>query len=181
MDSGPLIFFHFHHYWNEGTDPILLNCRSITEPAAQPLLSSLKVNVSNPKLLLAWLETNPVSYITSLHVHLDAYASNSAASIGLWKQLFEKLAREAANLLHLSVYWDAEGWMRGLGADVAFVRALVLLKVKETVKIGGFYGMHWPEFLETRMGLKPVDESLRDGTWRGILKGFQRGSEGIVP
>jgi len=62
--------------------------------------------------------------------------------------------------------------MRGLGADMTFMRALALLKVKETVKIGGFYRIYWPEFLERRMRLKPVKKSLRDETWRNILRGF---------
>jgi hypothetical protein len=44
-----------------------------TAEAVQHLLSSLSVNVSEPDALLAWLETNDASYVTALHVHLDAY------------------------------------------------------------------------------------------------------------
>src|SRR5271170_7614577 len=72
VSPAPYIFFHSPsgHWWEEGTDPILLNCRSINEEAVQHLLSSLSVNVSKPDALLAWLETNDASYITALHVHL---------------------------------------------------------------------------------------------------------------
>jgi hypothetical protein len=52
VSPAPYIFFHSPsgHWWEEGTDPILLNCRSINEEAVQHLLSSLSVNVSKPGL-----------------------------------------------------------------------------------------------------------------------------------
>ena len=46
--------------------------------------------------------------------------------------------------------------MQGLGKDVAFLRALVILRVKSTIVIKGFYTVRWPEFIERKMGLRPV-------------------------
>jgi hypothetical protein len=65
VSPAPYIFFHSPsgHWWEEGTDPILLNCRSINEEAVQHLLSSLSVNVSKPDALLAWLETNGPTFL----------------------------------------------------------------------------------------------------------------------
>jgi hypothetical protein len=91
------------------------------------------------------------------------------------------LARDATDLQHLSVYWDAEGWMQGLGKDVTFLRALVMLRVKSTIVIEGFYAVRWPEFMERKMGLRPVQQSLRSRTWVRMVSGFQRGTEGIIP
>ena len=183
VSPAPYIFFHSPsgHWWEEGTDPILLNCRSINEEAVQHLLSSLSVNVSKPDALLAWLETNDASYITALHVHLDAY--DKAPSAARWSRLFEKLRREATNLQHLSVYWDHEGYLhRGLGKDISFVQALVQLKVTKTISIGGFYAQRWPEYLEEKMGLKPSnDQNIPGSTWSRMLKNYQKGTEGIRP
>jgi len=179
VSPAPYIFFHSPsgHRWEEGTDPILLNCRSINEEAVQHLLSSLSVNVSQPDALLAWLEANDASYITALHVHLDAY--DKAPSAARWSRLFEKLGREATNLQHLSVYWDHEDYLhRGLGKDVSFVQALVQLKVTKTISIGGFYAQRWPEYLEEKMGLKPLnDQDIPGSTWSRMLKSYQKGPD----
>src|SRR5271156_1111070 len=86
-----------------------LNCRSINEEAVQHFLSSLSVNFSKPDALLVWLETNDASYLTALHVHLDAY--DKAPSAAHWSRLFEQVGREATNLQHLSVYWDHDGYL----------------------------------------------------------------------
>src|SRR5271168_3619599 len=51
--------------------------------------------------------------------------------------------------------------MRGLGKDVAFLRALVTLRVNPTIVIEGLYAVRWLEFMEWKMGLRPVQESLR--------------------
>jgi hypothetical protein len=183
VSPAPYIFFHraSGYRWEEGTDPILLNCRSINEEAVQHLLSSLSINVSQPDALLAWLEINDASYITSLHVHLDAYYK--APSATRWSRLFEKLGREATNLQHLSVYWDHEGYIhRGLGMDISFVQALVQLKVAKTISIRGFYAQRWPEYIEEKMGLKPFDDENIPGTaWSRMLKSYQKGTEGIRP
>jgi hypothetical protein len=72
--------------------------------------------------------------------------------------------------------------MQGLGKDVAFLRVLVTLRVKSTIVIEGFYAVRWPEFMERKMGLRPVQESLRRShTWVRMVRGFQRGTEGIIP
>ncbi|EXJ61259.1 uncharacterized protein A1O5_12051 [Cladophialophora psammophila CBS 110553] len=143
MASPPYIFFHNRnggYWWHEKTDPILQNCRTINEEAAQSLLSSLTVNVSQPCSLLRWLNKNHPAYITDLVVFVDACCDSPPAMH--WSQLFEKLGREATNLQHLTIYWDSENFVhRGLGKDLCFVRALTQLKVKKTITIEGFYAL----------------------------------------
>lgn len=71
--------------------------------------------------------------------------------------------------------------MGGLGKDVTFLRALVTLKVQRTVVIDGFYAVRWPIFIESKMGLKPVEENMRNHSWVRIMRGFQKGTESINP
>ena len=156
MVSAPYIFFHTdRHRWHDDTDPILVNCKTINEEIAQPLLTSLSVNVSRPDTLLSWLGNNDAAYISYLLVFVDAYCFAPPAT--RWSKLFEKLGREATNLQHLVVYWDQEGPIHtGLGTDLCFVRALTQLKVKRSITLEGFYAKPWPECLERKMGLKSV-------------------------
>jgi exonuclease 3'-5' domain-containing protein 1 len=106
--------------------------------------------------------------------------------------------REARNIQHLSVYWDAQGpWGTppwniedplhlplhiGLGKDVVIVRGLAQLEVKESVEIGGFYAKHWPRYLQEKMGLEPVNKQNIPGSfWERSLRDYQDGTEGLNP
>lgn len=82
---------------------------------------------------------------------------------------------------NLSVYWDADP-LEGLGKSVVFVRGLVLLRLKRSIEIGGFYAQRWPRHLEERMGLKPVNKQTAPGNyWEGELRGYHRGTEYLNP
>jgi hypothetical protein len=192
MAHPPYIFFHsLHgHRWKEGTDPILLNCKSINEEAAQPLLTSLTLNVSQPRGLLTWLKTNDAKYIPTIHVFVDAFIcfdlmsgmaeKNYTQLITSWQRLFKMLAREATNLLHLEVYWDHYCFVHpGLGKDLCFVRALAQLKVQQSIKIEGCYAQPWPEYLERKTGLRP--SAPGEDSWDAELRRYQSGTQGLVP
>lgn len=176
MYSPPYIFFHSRkgYYWEQGTNPALQALPTLND-APQNLLPSLGINVSQPDALMTWLETNNASLISDLAVHVEA---TDAASSQRWCVLFDKLQREATEIQNLSVYWDAEGPIHiGLGKSVVFVRGLAQLKVKRSVKIGGFYAKHWPRYLEDKMGLKPVDENIAKSSWERSLREYQKGTE----
>jgi len=192
MAHPPYIFIHWlhGHRWHERTDPILLNCSSINEEAAQPLLTSLTVNVSEPLGLLNWLKSNNPKYITGLDVFVDAYVKFDLMSgmaeknynqlLTSWQRLFDKLAREATNLQHLKVYWDWENFIHpGLGKDLCFVRALAQLKVQQSIKIDGFYAQPWPEYLERKMGLRPSVPA--EDPLAAERRRYQNGTQGLLP
>jgi hypothetical protein len=178
--------------WEEGTDPALQKLHTLND-APKDLLPSLTINVSQPKALMTWLETNNAALITHLSIFLEATSSSSSPP--LWCRLFDKLQREATNIQHLSIYWDAEGpWGTrrpwniedtlhfGLGRSVVFLRGLAQLKVKKGVEIGGFYAKYWPRYLEEKMGLKPVNKQNDTGSsWEWSLRDYQYGTERLNP
>jgi len=194
MYSPPYFYFHSRvgHRWQTGTDPALLSLHTLND-APKDLLPSLTINVSQPEALITWLETNNAALISNLSIFLHATSSPSRPPI--WSRLFDKLQREATNIQHLSIYWDAEGpWGTrppwniedalhfGLGRSVVFLHGLVQLKVKKGVEIGGFYAKHWPKYLEEKMGLKPVNKQNLPGSfWEWSLRDYQRGTERFDP
>ncbi|KAF1994994.1 hypothetical protein P154DRAFT_566953 [Amniculicola lignicola CBS 123094] len=182
MYNPPYIFFHREegYSWEEGTDPALHKLPTLNK-ATHDLLPSLTINVSRCDGLMTWLKTNDASLITDLTIFLDATTFQPRPE--RWCVLFDKLQHEATNIRNLSVYWDAEGpWHIGLGKSVVFVRGLALLKVKESVDIGGMYAKHWPRYLEEKMQLKPVNRDAVPGSvWIKMLRDYQRGTEHLNP
>lgn len=194
MYSSPYIFFHDGkgHRWAKGTDPALQKLDTLND-ASKELLPSLIVNVSEPDSLMTWLGTNSAALISDLFIFVRA--TSFAPSPQRWCLLFDKLQREATNIQHLSVYWDAEGpwgtkppWNLddplhfGLGQSVVFVRGLALLKVKRSVEISGLYAVHWPTYLEEKIGLMPVNKQNLPGTPRNrSLRDYQKGTERLNP
>jgi hypothetical protein len=182
MYSPPYIFFHSRkgYCWKKGTNPVLQKLSTLND-APDDLLQSVAINVSQPDALATWLETNNAALISDLIVFVDA--TDAAPSPQRWCLLFDKLQREATKIQNLSVYWDAEGPIHiGLGKSVIFIRGLAQLKVEKSLKIGGFYAMHWPRYLEEKMALKPVNKEIFPGSpWVGMLKKYQRGTESRNP
>lgn len=195
MYSPPYIFFHSRvgYWWKDGTDPALQKLRTLND-APKDLLPSLAINVSQPKALMTWLETNNAALITNITIILDAHSNSSSPP--LWCQLFDKLQQEETNIQHLSICWDSDGpWGQpkpwgmedfffhyGLGRSVVFLRGLAQLKVKEKLEISGFYAKHWPRYLEEKMGLRPVERLNVPGSWwERSLKDYQDGTERFDP
>ena len=175
MYAPPYIFFHGRKgfRWEDGVDPALKKLDSLND-APSDLLPSLTINVSQPNALLHWLNTNNGSLITDLFIFVDGVVSGSP-SPREWCLLFDKLRLEATNLRTVRVFWDADGpwgmpkpWIIkdaehvGLGRSVVFVRGLAQLKVKESLKISGLYAKDWPQYLEEKMGLKPIEDTPSD-------------------
>lgn len=189
MCSPPYIFFHSRV--EEGTNPALHNLHTLND-APNDILPSLTINVSQPKALLTWLGIKSATLITNLPNLLDATSRPSGTP--LWCQLFDKLQREATNIQHLRIYWDAEGpwgtgppWRLegplhfGLGRSVVFLRGLVQLKVKKGVEIGGFYAEHSPRYLE-KMGWKPFDkQNIPVSFWERLSRDYQSGTSRFNP
>ena len=43
------------------------------------------------------------------------------------------------------------------------------------------YAVHWPEFIGSKMGLRPLQENLRTYSMFKPIRAFQRGTEGSSP
>lgn len=157
----------------------------------RPEVSEFDIIVSNPTHLLHWLRNNDATQLSTLRIISDAtdmdddallnnpFMSTAAhTKTSEWQRLFELLATDgvAPSLKCLEVFWDCEGRHRGLGKSVDFIRALGKLRPKEHVKISGFYGLNWPDFLRREMGVPVTAEKRSFG-----LGGFQRGTEGLNP
>ncbi|KAI9859766.1 MAG: hypothetical protein M1813_006483 [Trichoglossum hirsutum] len=194
MFPSPTLYFHSAegYHWENGTDLALQKLHTLND-APIDLLPSLTIKVSQPDTLMTWLETNNAALITDLIIWS---LLSSAPSPQQWCRLFDRLQREANNIQHLNMYWEAEGpWgeippcdinnpgpFEGLGKSVVFLRGLAQLKVKKSVKIGGFYAKHWPRYLEAKMGLKPINMNDFLGSFgESMLRDYQEGTEGLNP
>jgi hypothetical protein len=48
----------------------------------------------------------------------------------------------------------------------------------KTISIGGFYTQRWPEYLEEKMDLKPLnDQNIPGSTRPRMLKNYQKGTD----
>ncbi|BCS22479.1 uncharacterized protein APUU_30704A [Aspergillus puulaauensis] len=123
-----------------------------------------------------------------------------------WVGLLDTLIDEAKDLRNLKVvfdarYFDTEPHVRGLGADVPFVRELARIKQVETLErlaIAGFYAKHWPSYLQQEMGtgVKVTAEAgmftspagVENTIWSEmqsfqvtLLKKYQESTENLMP
>ncbi|RMJ22993.1 hypothetical protein PHISP_06133 [Aspergillus sp. HF37] len=70
----------------------------------------------------------------------------------------------------------------GMGQNVEFVRGLATLKVRKSVQLRGFYGLHWPAYLEEQIGLKPhVEEHAPRSYYARALADYQSDTRGLNP
>lgn len=175
MYDPPYMFFNaFGHRFSDGTDPKLQSFKTLND-APKDLLPSLTVNISGPDPLLAWLDNNDASLITDLFLFLLPFRPPTAQQ---WCPLFDRLSREATNIQTLRIYFDADGpWGTkppwdiedpihyGMGHSVVFIRGVARLKVHKSLEIEGFYAVHWPAYLEERIGLKPVVKEYAYGSY----------------
>jgi hypothetical protein len=102
MATSPHLLFHSvsGHRWAPRDRPHPAQLRK--HQVAQPLLTSLTVNVSQTDTLLSWLDEDDARYITDLLVFVDVYYK--APSAIRWNQLFQNArtrCNESAKLSNL--------------------------------------------------------------------------------
>ncbi|KAL4992160.1 hypothetical protein BDW68DRAFT_150661 [Aspergillus falconensis] len=116
-----------------------------------------------------------VKHIKELNLILPWTASSH---LQYWLLLLKVLAREATGLKHLAVAWLAECWSpmqmrrgaRGIGDNVASVRALARVTQVSDLFIGGFYA-NWLAFLKREMEDHGVNVMAEAGEFAAMLQG----------
>jgi hypothetical protein len=195
MYSAPYIIFGSCSYrFKEENDPRLQTFESLNA-APKDLLPSLTVHAVHPEPVLNWLEKNDASLITDLYIFPLTLAPDDRGAGQRWCRLFDKLSREAPNIQSLEVFWDAVGpwgtrppweWEDplnyGMGRSVEFIRGLATLKVRKSVQLRGFYALHWPAYLQEKIGLKPLVEAHAPGSYNArALTDYQIDTRGLNP
>lgn len=186
----PQIIPHFRPATNSPLTPsILRTCKQIHNEASRTLYSKNKFLISEPETDLKWFsQMGPrnIKLLNSIRIfpHAVYYITDkifgSAKESRYWYMLLDHLAREATGLRNVYVYWDAEPTCGhfGAGKDLRFVRKLAKIQGLENMTINGFYGVHWPRYLEEHMGVAVREEE--NDFLRSVRK-FQRGTETLVP
>lgn len=184
---------HLHHRKDpeSGTlcPSLLLTCRTIHAEANEILYSANVFTVVYPRIVLKWLERigpENVKLVKKARVLVEVQTGPREIWYQGWYELFRVLACSASGLRDLEVYWAAVGvgkrWMSHLaGADVEFVRELGEIKGLSRMRISGYFAMHWPQYLERKMGLEVwrADECSEETLEE--LRKYQRGTEEVWP
>ncbi|KAB5513319.1 hypothetical protein GE09DRAFT_1231946 [Coniochaeta sp. 2T2.1] len=149
---------------------ILRACKQIYHEAAPVLYSRNIFRFSRPNKMLQFLERAGPANIKLIRFLDMRPIMWRDLPFQLWLTLLNTLAVECTGLRHVRIYWatDETTWWntnertwralprgdpeRGLGDNLAFVRALVKIKGLERMIICGYYGKHWPTYLERETG-----------------------------
>lgn len=68
---------------------------------------------------------------------------------------------------------------RGLGDNILFVHALARLRQLERLKIYGFFGIEWPEYLRKELGKGGTVVEVECGFRPDVLEGYEEVGEGV--
>ena len=62
-----------------------------------------------------------------------------------------------------------------------FVRKLAKIQGLKSMVVGGYYAMHWPQYLTKQMGVAVVETKYKDEARIRGLREFQQGTEDLIP
>ena len=111
-------------------------------------------------------------------MRIDKHSVKEAA---FWCKVLNLLAREATRLRHLEVYWNPSLQVGEAGKDLRFVRKLAKIQGLKSMVVGGYYAMHWPQYLTKKMGVAVVETDYKDEARIRGLREFQEGTEDLIP
>lgn len=172
---------------------ILRTCKQICNEVL-PILYSQVFSFHNSKERLAWLKKiGPVNTRRIRHLDLCVYWGGWPAILQpslrrkRWGILLEFLHQNVTGLQCLNVDFTDKSYrpegddpsVPDTGLDTEFVRALVKIPVSKSVRISGYYGVHWPRYLAEQMGV-PVTEWWSDEVSQHCLD-YQKGTESVIP
>ena len=138
---------------------ILQTCKQIYHEANSILYSQNVFSITEPEEMFQFIaQIGPINI--KLVKSLDIWVPENA-ELFPWLRLLDILAEEANGLRFVKLGWGANSrmlgggaWMRGLGDNLHFVRALGKIRGLEKLAIQGFYAKHWPAYLEETTGVQ---------------------------
>ena len=122
--------------------PALLRvCKAVFNEATPILYKANNFNLNDSVSGLTWLKsigkTNP-SYLRTVRIFVDGYLHPLAEKA--WYQLIGRLAKQATGLRFVeSVYFDAEGMLRGYGHQKELLKMLATVKGLDLTRVDGVY------------------------------------------
>ncbi|KAI2890865.1 hypothetical protein CBS63078_9905 [Aspergillus niger] len=178
----PYQHYHLH-------PSILHTCKQIHAEAFPILYTHNIFSITHPAQLLHHITNiGPVntSLLRSLHIFVPWECSSS--DIWSWVVLLNDLSEHATGLRQLEIGWDTHiRWLphmepgdetRGLGDNILFVHALARLRQLERLKIYGFFGIEWPEYLRKELGKGGTVVEVECGFRPDVLEGYEEAGEG---
>ncbi|TPR11171.1 Berberine and berberine like family protein [Aspergillus niger] len=179
----PYQHYHLH-------PSILHTCKQIHAEAFPILYTHNIFSITHPAQLLHHITNiGPLntSLLRSLHIFVPWECSSS--DIWSWVVLLNDLSEHATGLRQLEIGWDTHiRWLphmepgdetRGLGDNILFVHALARLRQLERMKIYGFFGIEWPDYLRKELGKGGTVVEVESGFRPDVLEGYEEAGEGV--
>ena len=169
------------------TISVLRTCKQIYTEASPVFYSKNEIVVAEPEMIIRWLALIGrinVRHLRTIRIFVGAadyggdFSSRDSTCVDrLWYKLLDVLARDAAGLRHIYIYWsfDCSG---AAGKDLHFVRRLAKLQRLQSMGLDGYYAKQWPSYLARKLGIEvqEVQHSLPT-----LKKKYQRGTENLLP
>ena len=166
---------------------ILRTCKQIRQEASPILYSKNAFSIACPQRIFPWLLKMGRANIKLLKT-IDIWVNpvmridkHSIKETAFWYKVLDLLAREATGLRHLGVYWNPSLQAGEAGKDLRFVRKLAKIQGLKSMVVGGYYAMHWPQYLTKKMGVAVVETTYKDEARIRGLREFQQGTEDLIP
>ena len=166
---------------------VLRTCKQIYTEASPIFYSKNEILVDEPEPIIRWLTRIGrinVRHLRRLRIFVGAvnyggdFSSRDSACVGhLWYKLLDELARDAAGLRHIYVYWSFK-CSGAAGKDLPFVRRLGKLQRLQSMDLDGYYPKQWPSYLAKKLGIE-VQEEQPSSLF--LQKKYQRETENLIP
>ena len=166
---------------------ILRTCKQIRQEASPILYSKNAFSIACPEVIFPWLRKMGranIKLLNTIYMWVNPVmrkAKNRAKETGLWYKILDLLAREATGLRHLEVHWNRSFQGEDAGKDLRFVRKLAKIQGLKSMVVGGYYAMHWPQYLTKKMGVAVVETIYKDEARIRGSREFQEGTEDLIP
>ncbi|KAM0805344.1 hypothetical protein BDR22DRAFT_393627 [Usnea florida] len=166
---------------------VLRLCKQVHTEASPIFYSKNEIVVDEPEPIIRWLTKIGrinVRHLRRIRIFVgavectgDTYSRRSAGVGDSWYELLDELARDAAGLRHIYIYWSfiCSG---AAGKDLHFVRRLGKLQRLQSMDLDGYYAKQWPNYLAKRLGIE-IQE--KQPSLLFLKKKYQRGTENLLP
>ena len=166
---------------------VLRTCKQIHTEGSPIFYSKNEIVVDEPEPIIRWfalIGRMKVRHLRRIRIFVGAVecfgntSSQRSARVGhLWYKLLDELARDAAGLRHIYIYWSFK-CSGAAGKDLQFVRRLGKLQRLQSMDLDGYYAKQWPSYLARKLGIEVQEEQPSLPT---LKKKYQRGTENLLP
>ena len=166
---------------------VLRTCKQIHTEGSPIFYSKNEIVVDEPEPIIRWfalIGRMNVRHLRRIRIFVGAVqcfentCPQHSACVGQsWYKLLDELARNAAGLRHIYIYWSFK-CSGAAGKDLHFVRRLGELQRLQSMDLDGYYAKQWPIYLTRKLGIEVHEEAPSLPT---LKKRYQRGTETLLP